>query len=413
MAGRKKKSIDPNQPELSFPTEHKKPNIQIGGNIGPHEKYFRHHANGDILLDESFDLTDSWWGLWFAGFPAQPVIVGRSSPMLAFFDSIMEIADSPIWVLLEGPSGTGKELATRAIASVWGGPFQIVNCNFPDGGVSFEDTMFGREEKVLMGAGKMNGRFQLANGGILCLDNVDCLLLYQQSKLLRVSQRPPQIVYKVGSSKGDKVNVRIISTTNQNLPLLVKQRKFREDLYYRIKILQIKLPPLCARKKDIPLLATYLVFKYRSIYGRHITVISCKTLNKLCTYNWPGNVRELENEIMVALAKGKGPIMQPDEFNLTGISYSGYQTFSDQTNNSNSDNRCNNRTMKKRIEEFRAILEQNPGLNTEQLAQIVGCHHRTIERYLDELQDLVISQKNPSDRRHVGYYLNDEQYRTN
>jgi len=184
----------------------------------------------------------------------------------------------------------------------------------------------------------------------------------------------------------------------------------------RIKGVEQLLPPLRDKKADIPLLSVYFVLEHRCPHERMVTEIAKETLEKLFAYDWPGNIRQLENEIKSALAMGDGHVLRPEEFKLTETRITNtiapYVSLS-QPNDSDSGGHCNNRTKKKRIEEFRAILEQNPGLNTEQLAQIVGCHHRTIERYLDELQDLVISQKNPSDRRHVGYYLNDEQYRTN
>jgi len=376
---------------------------RIGGNTGPKTKYYHYDVNGNIVLWGSYDLADPWWGLRYEGFPDQPVIVGRTEVMLNLFNLAKKLADSSVWVLIQGLSGTGKELIARVIASGTHGPFIPVNCDFPDGGVSFEAMMFGSEEKVLMGAPKMDGVFQLANGGTAFLDNIDCFALHLQGKLLRALQPRCQVVHRVGSSREEKVNVRIIAATNKNLRSLMEEGKFREDLYYRIGTAPLSLPPLCARKDDIPLLVVYLLLKNRPNCKRLVTKIARNTLEKLRVHNWPGNVRELETAINVALALGEGPVLQPEEFGFDSTEL--FNTSVCEPPSERNSTQGGNSGRQTRREEIQEYLRQNPGATTEELASVAGCCVRTVQRYLTDMRDIVRCRKLETDRRKNEYYL--------
>lgn len=379
--------------------------LTIGGNSGPRTRYYQYDGNGNILLSESFDPVDSWWGLKYKGYWDPQVFVGRSRAIYNVFILVKRLSASKVWVLIEGESGTGKELVASAISSVKGGPFQPVNCGFPEDGVSFEDTLFGRIDKVINGAIGMEGAFQLANGGVIFLDNIDCITLNQQGKLLRVLQSRPQNVYKMGSSKGETVDVRVICATNKDLLSLIRNGEFRDDFYYRINCVQVNIPPLRDRVEDILLLVVYFLLKYRSDFDRKIKVVSYETIKKLCAYHWPGNVRELEQIIKKVLAIGDGPVLLPEELNfnppshITSIPYPQQLSYNS-LSNSNQD----------RLEDSYKIcelLQQNPGATARELARFKGCTDRTIERHLKPLLEgeIVKSEEDEMDARKNRYYL--------
>lgn len=403
---------DSHQGSLSFtewlnntntPVPGKTPLI-IGGDAGPATRYYRYDANGNILLDNSFDPADPWWGLSYGGFPPQPVIVGRTQEMLKVSRLVRKLADFNVSVLLQGQSGTGKELVARALSSARGGPFEPLNCGLPVDGVTFEDTLFGRVDKVIAGAPGLQGAFQLADGGILFLDNIDCLSWDQQGKLLRVLDCQPQVVRRIGSRKDEIVNVRIICATNQDLLSLVNHRRFREDLYYRINTVQVNLPPLCARKEDIPILTVYLLFRNRPRFARNVSMISRETLEKLSSYHWPANVRQLNNAIQGALAVGEGPVVEPEDFTFDSPYLPGsgiYGPFPQLTSGKHKRESCQDRA-----EKIRELLQQKPGATARELASIAGCSARTIERKLTGLKDeIVVSRKDETDARVKRYYL--------
>jgi len=225
-------------------------------------------------------------------------IVAKSESMRKIFDTIEKIADYKTTVLITGESGTGKELITRAVhynGQRKRGPMVAINC----GGLPenlLESELFGHVKGAFTDANKdKKGLFQEADGGTLFLDEVAELPLTLQVKLLRVLQ--DELVRPVGSTQSVKVDVRIMAATALDLALAVKQGTFREDLFYRINVLSIRVPPLRERKEDIPLLVNHFLEKYRERLNKEIKGIRPDALQSLMDYSWPGNVRELENVI--------------------------------------------------------------------------------------------------------------------
>jgi len=223
-------------------------------------------------------------------------LIGKSKAMQEVFSLISRVADTDSTVLVTGESGTGKELVSRAIhyhSKRRNRPFIPVYCaTIPE--TLFESELFGYEKGAFTGATSSKpGLFSLADGGTLFLDEIGDMPYHIQTKLLRVIEEKEFI--PVGGTKPKKINVRIIAATNKNLEKLVEEGKFREDLYYRINVVPIHLPPLRERKEDIPLLVEYFLEKYSQEVGCVPKRVSPETMEILCNYLWPGNVRELEN----------------------------------------------------------------------------------------------------------------------
>jgi len=241
-------------------------------------------------------------------------IIGESTPMLSLFELIEKVASSDSTVLLTGESGTGKELVARAIHDL--GPrknrnFVPVNCAaIPDD--LLESELFGHVRGSFTGAvANRIGRFEIADRGTIFLDEIGDMKPSLQVKLLRVLQN--REIEPVGATSIKKVDVRIIAATNQPLDDLVAERRMREDLYYRLSVIPIHLPPLRERRSDIPLLVSHFLEKFG--HGRHrtITGIDQPALDALSRYDWPGNVRELENLIeRLTILKGSGTITLAD-----------------------------------------------------------------------------------------------------
>jgi len=229
-------------------------------------------------------------------------IVGNSKPMLAVYDLIAQVSRSDATVLIRGESGTGKELVASAIhynslrASK---PFIKVNCGaLPESVI--ESELFGHEKGAFTGAiSTRKGRFELAHGGTLFLDEVGDLSAMTQIKLLRVLQE--REFERVGGAATIKTNVRVMAATNRDLEKLIEERKFREDLYYRLNVFPIHVPPLRERKTDIPLLADHFVERHNRAEHKSVRRIATPAIDMLMSYHWPGNVRELENCIARAV----------------------------------------------------------------------------------------------------------------
>ena len=224
-------------------------------------------------------------------------------------------ADSTIPVLIEGESGVGKELIARAIqgeSDRSGGPFVTVNCGaIPENLV--ESILFGHEKGSFTGANtKRNGKFVEADGGTLFLDEVGELPLDAQVKLLRALQEGE--VDPVGATKPVKVDFRLISATNQDMIKLVNEGKFREDLYYRLNVFPIWIPPLRERLADVPELIQHFIARFSSEEGKRIDAVSEEALEMLQRYPWPGNVRQLENAVFRAIVLADTPILGVSEF---------------------------------------------------------------------------------------------------
>ncbi len=238
-------------------------------------------------------------------------IIGESESIIRVKKNALKAAESSSTILITGESGTGKEMFARAIhfhSSRGDRPFITINCAaIPE--ELLESELFGYEEGAFTGAkkgGKL-GMFERANKGTIFLDEIGDMSIHLQAKLLRVLQEKE--IQKVGGKSGVKVDVRIISATNKNLPELVKNGMFREDLYYRLNVLPIELPSLKERKGDIPLLVDYMVKVYSKKLDKNISGVSEEVLNMLEEYNWPGNIRELQNVIEFCINMTNGNII--------------------------------------------------------------------------------------------------------
>jgi len=235
-------------------------------------------------------------------------IIGRTPTMHEVYGLIDRVADTPTTVLITGESGTGKELVARALhanSSRKDQPFISVNCGaIPD--TLFESELFGHEKGAFTGAiGSRPGRFELANGGTLFLDEVGELPLDMQVKLLRVLQE--RKVDPVGGVKPIEVDVRLITSTNRDLAEEVESGAFRQDLFYRLNVIPIHMPPLRERSEDIPLLVNHFLERFNERLDRNIEGLSPTALSLLQQWSWPGNIRELENlmERTVLLCRGE------------------------------------------------------------------------------------------------------------
>ncbi len=247
-------------------------------------------------------------------------MVGSSPAMRSLFRSIRRVAPSTASVLVVGESGTGKELVARAIHSLSkraSGPFVTLNCAALNEGV-LESELFGHEKGAFTGAvAKRIGRFEQAHRGTLFLDEVADIPLPTQVKLLRVLQE--QTFERVGGNETIQVDVRIVAATNRDLPELVRAGLFREDLYYRLNVVSLFVPPLRERIQDLPALVSHFISKYAKRNARPITGISEDALAVLMSYSWPGNIRELENAVERAVVMSEGPELTPQDFDLNGI----------------------------------------------------------------------------------------------
>jgi formate hydrogenlyase transcriptional activator len=238
-------------------------------------------------------------------------IVGASAGLVRVLENVSRVAPTDATVLIWGETGTGKELIARAIHSSGrraDKPFIKLNCAaLPQGLV--ESELFGHEKGAFSGAlARREGRFELANGGTIFLDEIGELKLETQAKLLRVLQE--QEFERVGSSSTIKVDVRIVAATNRDLRKAVRAGEFREDLYYRLNVFPVELPPLRARVEDIPLLVQYFVQKYAPRVGRRVEGVDPDTLLAFTRYSWPGNIRELENLVERALILNTSPMLK-------------------------------------------------------------------------------------------------------
>ena len=237
-------------------------------------------------------------------------IVGNSKDMKEVFKAIGALSENRVTVLIEGETGTGKELIAKAIhynSPYKDRPFLVINCSaiVP---TLLESELFGHEKGSFTGAFQQKrGKFELAADGTIFLDEVGEIPLELQSKLLRFLQEKE--FERVGGEKTFYSNARVIAATNRDLWQMVRQNAFREDLYYRLSVATIKVPPLRARREDIPFLVTYLLRKINAELHRNVKTVEEKVLRKLMDYDWPGNVRELENVLTRAAINTQGDVI--------------------------------------------------------------------------------------------------------
>lgn len=247
------------------------------------------------------------------GEPGLSEIVGNTPQMQNLFNTIRDVASSTATVLIHGETGVGKELVARAIhahSQRKSKPFVVLHCAALAEGI-LESELFGHEKGSFTGAlYTRRGRFELANGGTLFLDEVSEMGPSVQVKLLRVIETGT--FERVGGEETRKVDVRLVAATNKELEGLVSAGRFREDLYYRLNVIKLDIPPLRERKADIPLLANYFLLSYASKNNKKIRGFSQEAIHLLQDYHWPGNVRELENMVERAVVLCKKNVIEPE-----------------------------------------------------------------------------------------------------
>jgi len=298
------------------------------------------------------------------------MVVGRSKTMDKVMDIVRRVAATESTVLISGESGTGKELLAREIHNHSlrkNAPFVVVDCGALVETL-FESELFGHVKGSFTGAHETkHGRFEVANGGTIFLDEISNISLNIQAKLLRVIQE--REVTRIGSTKPIKVDVRILAATNQELADLVRKEKFREDLFYRLSVVPIHLPPLRERKEDIPLLVKHFLAKYNKRTRKNINNISPEVKRALMEYDWPGNIRELENTVERAVVLSKG-----NEIELESLVYHGISSGSSFFNPAAG--RCKPLDEVEK-EYIKAVLQAHYG-NKSKAARVLGIDRKTL-----------------------------------
>ncbi len=303
-------------------------------------------------------------------------MIGSSRKMKNVFEMIKNVARTDANILIEGQSGTGKELVARAIhfnSSRSNGPFIAINCSaIPDN--LLESELFGHTKGAYTGAvDAQKGVFELAHGGTLLLDEIAEMPFVLQSKLLRVIETWE--IKPLGSDKVKKVDVRLISATNQNIKDFIAEKKFREDLFYRIATVSLSLPPLNERKEDIPLLANHFIKKISEKMNKN-AVLKSDAIDLLMNHNWKGNVRELENVIERAVISADSDVLGKHSFKFLNPS----------ENDDNSINLSGSMDLKDLEKVYiRKVLEEN-GWNKLQAAKVLGIDRKTLYKKIKEYE---------------------------
>src|SRR5215468_9905277 len=278
----------------------------------PFEEHYNQAATVDSSEDKDYSVEEPSSE---AGFER---IVGRSAVLRRVLGLVEVVAPTDSGVLIEGETGTGKELIAEAIhnrSARRDRPFIKVNCAAIPSGL-LESELFGHEKGAFTGAiTRKPGRFELADKGTLFLDEVGDIPLELQAKLLRVLQE--REFERLGSTRTQQVDVRVIAATHRDLKQMVEEGVFRGDLYYRLHVFPVSIPPLRDRREDIPFIVRHFVHKYSQRMNRHIETISSRTWEALTNYAWPGNVRELQNFIERAVILSPGPSLRAPLEELT------------------------------------------------------------------------------------------------
>jgi len=314
-------------------------------------------------------------------------IIGASDVMRKVFDRIGKVCQTDVAVLIEGESGTGKELVANEIhrrSHRVKGPFVVMNCAaVPENLI--ESELFGHEKGAFTGAtAQRKGKFETADGGTLFLDEIGDMSFNTQAKVLRVLQEKK--FERLGGEKTIEVDVRIISATNKDLAAATKEEQFREDLYYRLKVVSVFLPPLRERKGDIPLLANRLVEAFSKEHGKSIRSIDPEAMKALHLHAWPGNVRELRNVLESSVVLAGGDVLNKEDLppEITpggGLPLAGALGI---------DENLPFRDWKKLMVEFAEReflvrrLEQN-GYNISRTARALDMHRQSLQQKLREL----------------------------
>jgi DNA-binding NtrC family response regulator len=278
----------------------------------------------DGVIEKIFEMSSlSRDGVLLCESPEPPfeknIMVGRSRSMKEVYKTIGAVADSRATVLIHGESGTGKELVARALhfnSQFRNRPFIAVACSAL-APTLLESELFGHERGAFTGAYRTKpGKFELAEGGTLFLDEISETSLEIQVKLLRVLQE--REFERVGGDETLKADVRIIAATNKDLSALVARNDFRKDLYYRLTVVTLDLPPLRDRKEDIPMLVKFFLEKMRHEMGKSVEVVPQESMSRILDHSWPGNVRELENTLRRAVLLSPGNVLLPEALRIDG-----------------------------------------------------------------------------------------------
>lgn len=303
-------------------------------------------------------------------------MVGKDPRMTEVFDLITTVASSDGAVLIQGESGTGKELVARAIhnlSSRKDQPFVVINCAAIPASL-MESEIFGHQKGAFTGAvSSMMGKFEVADGGTVFLDDIDCLEVSMQAKLLRVIQEKE--FERVGSNKVIKADIRFVAACNKDMQTLIQEGRFREDLFYRLNVFPIKLPPLRERRMDIPLLLEHFLDCHAQRTGKPAKQFSDEALAQLTAYQWPGNVRELQNLVERLFTITKSDLIGIE--NLSGLSIPNRQ--------------MHDMTLREAVNAFEKdflsqVLARVRG-NRKKAAEILGVHRNTL---LSKINDLGI-----------------------
>ena len=318
-------------------------------------------------------------------------IVGESPVMKAAKDAAMEFAASPYNLLIVGESGAGKELFAQAVHNESGrrnGPFVAINCaSLPENLI--ESELFGYVGGAFTGASRSGqiGKFELADGGTIFLDEIGELPIHFQAKLLRVLET--RKVMRIGSNKETPVDVRVIAATNRNLEKMIEEGFFREDLYYRLQVLRLQIPPLRDRGKDIIRLTENFLGQAASMENGKPKRLSQAAEEALCEYSWPGNVRELRNTVYRISLLSKGETVTPEDVRAA-ISARGYSLK--QTAPAEKEEKSPGQdplaVLKKKIDSdyadlIREAIRQAGGSKTE-AAKLLGVSRRTMYRMIEK-----------------------------
>jgi transcriptional regulator with GAF, ATPase, and Fis domain len=301
-------------------------------------------------------------------------IVGTSPPMQQVFRKVEKIAPTDISVLITGETGTGKELIAREVhnrSPRAGKPFITINCGaIPEN--LLESELFGHVKGAFTGAvANKQGKFQAADGGTLFLDEIGEMPIELQVKLLRAIQE--KVVYRVGDTRPETCDIRILAATNRNLETEIAGGRFREDLYYRLNVVNVELPALRVRGDDVLVIARYLLSRYSREYDAKVKGFSPNAAVAIRKHNWPGNIRELENRIKKAIVLSESTVIGPDDLGLTGDVLPQILTLAEAKE-------------KFQREYINEVLALNNG-NRTKTARDLGVDPRTVFRHLEKESD--------------------------
>lgn len=337
------------------------------------------------------------------------ILIGRCPAMQEVYKGIGRVAPQDVTALILGESGTGKELVARAIyhySRRSSRPFLAINCAaIPE--ALLESELFGHEKGAFTGALQRKvGKFEQCSGGTLFLDEIGDMTPISQGKVLRVLQE--QQFERVGSSESIRTDVRLIAATNRNLEQMARSGQFRPDLYYRLNVYALRLPPLREREGDLPLLVEHFLKRFRREFGKEVHSVAPETLDLLRRYPWPGNVRELQSTLKRALLEATGPVLLPEFLpssvlsqdkssvggQVRGHLYADWMQFVEGRLQAGSDNLYAEWQALTDRELFTRVL-QHAGGNLSRAAKILGIHRGTLRSKIDSL-GISVADTNPA-----------------